>query len=171
MGVTPNTMGLTELETEYLALPRKIRELNVHVSATFQHPHAEEALGASSLECILGDNTSPGASAVMRYLMLFVKYAVVEKCADIVQPSMANIDEVTVAALSNKTLLHEMIYALATKSLNMPGLAAKEKMTAEQTSRTLTVFLITELLLKLERPHRPAGEKKKKETAYQCIPT
>ncbi|KAJ1419364.1 hypothetical protein B484DRAFT_400204 [Ochromonadaceae sp. CCMP2298] len=45
------------------------------------------------MECVIGDNSSERASEFLRIVMLFVNQAVVQPCADIVQPSMRSIDE------------------------------------------------------------------------------
>jgi hypothetical protein len=156
MGVTSTTLGLTPLHRDYLLLPRDVLQENVHLSATYQHRDAEEA---SYMECIIGTHTTPGASEVLKALMLFINYAVVQPCADIVQPSLKSDEEVLLAALNNRSLLHEMIFALASKGSHaMPGPEYRAGMTAEHKSRSLAVFLVTEILLKLERAHRPGGK-------------
>jgi hypothetical protein len=157
MGVTSQTLGLTPLHRDFLDLPWEVLLENVHLSATFQHPRADEA---SFVECVLGTRTTPGASEVLKYIMVFMNYAVLQPCADIVQPSMKSDEDVLQAALVNRSLLHEMIYALACKGAHaMPGPEDRPGMTAEKKSRSMAVFFITELLLKLERAHRPGGKK------------
>ncbi|KAJ1404289.1 hypothetical protein B484DRAFT_470086 [Ochromonadaceae sp. CCMP2298] len=155
--VTETPPGQTSLQRDYRALPRAVRQENVYLSALCQHPH-DPAGEPSTMECVIGDNSSEHASEFLRIVMLFVNQAVVQPRADIVQPSMRSIDEVITAALTNQTLIHEMLWSLATKTLEMPQLDEKANMTAEQESRVLAVFLMTELLLKVERAHRPEGE-------------
>jgi hypothetical protein len=146
----------SERARDYRALPRAVRQENVYMSAMYQHPH--DPVGEpTTMECVIGDNSSERASEFLRIVMLFVNQAVVQPCADIVQPSMRSIDEVTTAALTSRSLIHETLWSLATKTLEMLGLEDKANLTAEQESRVLAVFLMTELLLKVERGHRPAG--------------
>ncbi|KAJ1398208.1 hypothetical protein B484DRAFT_406714, partial [Ochromonadaceae sp. CCMP2298] len=86
----------------------------------YQHPKNPQD-SSSGLECVIGDNTSPGANEVLKIMMLFLNFAVVQPCADIVQPSMTSIEDVIQASLVNRSLLHEMVHALATKQLLMPS--------------------------------------------------
>jgi hypothetical protein len=142
----------SERARDYRALPRAVRQENVYLSALYQHHH-DPAGEPSTMEYVIGDNSSERASEFLRIVMLFVNQAFVQLCADIVQPSIRSIDEVISAALTNQSLIHEMLWSLATKTLQMPQLDEKANMTAEQESRVLAVFLMTELLLKVERAH------------------
>lgn len=140
------------------------------MSLAYQHPHDPDPVGVpTTMECVIGDNSSEAASEFLRIVMLFVNQAVVQPCADIVQPSMRSMDEVITAALTNRSLIHEMLWSLATKTMEMPGIDEKKSMTAEQQSRSLAVFLMAELLLKVERGHRPEGTAK--QTASKPTPS
>jgi hypothetical protein len=50
-----------------------------------------------------------------------------------------------------------MLHTLATKETEMLGPEDKAELTTERISRLLSVFLLTEILLKIERLHRPGG--------------
>ncbi|KAJ1405430.1 hypothetical protein B484DRAFT_469778 [Ochromonadaceae sp. CCMP2298] len=152
--MTLHLAGLTPMQREYLSQPKEWREKNCYFATMYTHPRDETA--GAFVEALLGPDASNHAAEVLKYIMLFINNGVVQDCADLVQPPMHSLDEVLQAALVNRSLLHEMVHTLCTKHTSMPDEVSDIANTAQQ-SIQLAVFVITELMLKIERPHRPEG--------------
>jgi hypothetical protein len=88
--VTRDTLGLSPLAHDYFDLPRLTRMDNFYLRVIYQHPDDSPEV-AASVECILGANITTRARDLLKLLMLALNVAVVQPCADLVQPSMTNV--------------------------------------------------------------------------------
>jgi hypothetical protein len=147
---------LNPLKREFEAFTEDEKKTNCYLSIMFRHPEDVGNPKHTLIECIMGQSSDENAKKVLEWLMLFLNYCLVQPAADIVQPPLHSMNDVLTAAVHDRSLLHRLVHILCTREMQMAQ-SREELATAEQESVALAVYAIAELIVKVERPHRPLG--------------
>ena len=133
-------------------LPPETRKNTIYIMLTYEKQTSNEPI---CIDTLLGEFNAYNSAEFLKILMSYVNISLVQEEASEPQRELEKLDDVLEEAIYHPSPLFTCIYSLCTKRNHLPTFNSQSN--CQETSTTVTVYLICELIKKINNPLMSAG--------------